>query len=169
MDDAKNKKHGSFAEHHLQTLLRRDPEKLLLEHPLVRELPAWRPSGGGRKLGRGFIDLIGLDANGDITIVETKLGRDDMLVLQGLDYWIWATASDNKKSLATRLHTSDKAEVRLLYAVGGKDGAAPTLGARERTHLLLLDDDIPWRVALIDDWNSPSMSVKVFDPREVPA
>lgn len=168
MSDAKNKKHGSFAEHHLQTLLRRRPEILLLEHPLVRELPAWRPSGGGRQLGRGFIDLIGLDANGDITIVETKIGRDDMLVLQGLDYWIWATASDNKKALASRLHTSDNAEVRLLFAVAGKDGATPALGTRERHHLNLLDDDIPWRVALIEDWSGPGLRAKVFGPRELP-
>jgi len=41
------------------------------------------PGGGDDKLGRGFIDL---DSVGDLVIVKTKPGADDMLVLQGLDY-----------------------------------------------------------------------------------
>ena len=37
-----------------------------------------------------MIDFLGVDNSGHLHIVETKIGGDEMLVLQGLDYWIWA-------------------------------------------------------------------------------
>ncbi len=77
-------------EHHLQARLAQQPSALGLEHPLLREVPAFRPKGDLSTYGRGFIDLVGLDGFGDITLVETKLVGDHMIVLQGLDYWIWA-------------------------------------------------------------------------------
>jgi hypothetical protein len=43
--------------------------------------------------------LIGVTHDGCIGLVETKLGADPTLVLQGLDYWTWATAP---QALATR-------------------------------------------------------------------
>ena len=84
-------------EHWLQAVLRRHPRQLGLEQPVLRD-SAWRPSGSaGTKQatprGRGFVDLVGLDANGSLLLVETKLGADHMLVLQGLDYRIWAEAN----------------------------------------------------------------------------
>lgn len=170
IDHAKKKTHGRFEEHHLQVILRRDPHLLLLEHPLLREVPAWRPSGGAKPLGRGFIDLAGLDPAGDIAVVETKLDSDDMLVLQGLDYWIWATADENHDWLADRLYANSKASTNLLYAVAGKGGRKPTIGKYERTHLALLDPEIQWRVALIEGWNDSKAAtlVDMLEPRTLP-
>lgn len=35
--------------------------------------------------------------------METKLASDEMLILQGLDYWVWATRDDNAAWLRDRL------------------------------------------------------------------
>jgi len=170
MADAKAKTFGRFEEHHLQVQLRQHPGTLRLEQPLLREVPAWRPAGGvdgGR--GRGFVDLVGLDSAGDIVLVEAKLGQDEMLVFQGLDYWIWATTAKNHQWLRERLYAADDAQIRLLYAVGGKAAGKPRLGRYELAHLDLLDPEVPWRVALIDDWDqahAPTSSIT--EPRTKP-
>ena len=170
MADAKAKTYGKFEEHHLQVQLREHPGTLRLEHPLLREVPAWRPAGGGDgKRGRGFVDLAGLDSAGDIVLVETKLGQDEMLVFQGLDYWIWATTPENHQWLRERLYAADDAKIRLLYAVGGKGAGKPRLGRYELSHLDLLDPEIPWRVALLDDWDKAHAPTSaVTEPRTKP-
>ena len=171
--DAQGNKFGAFEEHQLQGILRREPGLLRLEHPLLRELPAWRPVGGKNPpknpLGRGYIDLVGLDPAGDITLVETKLGDDDMLVLQGLDYWIWATREENREWLAQRLNADrDRALVRLLYGIGGKSGTAPSISTRSQTLLEHLDPAIPWRIALLHDWNTDQRHGQLLDPQRTP-
>ena len=50
----------------------------------MREFPAWRP-GSNRA---AYIDFLANDAHGRLHVVETKIGADAMLVLQGLDYWL---------------------------------------------------------------------------------
>lgn len=164
---AKRKEYGEFAEHHLQSLLRRTPSLLRLEHPLLREVPAWRPAGGdAAPLGRGFIDLLGLDGTGDVVVVETKLAADDMLVLQGLDYWIWATSPTNATWLRKRLHAdAEKAEMKLLFAVGAKSGATPRVGKYAQAHFDALLPEIPWQLALLSDWKSEPMTVRLLPPR----
>jgi hypothetical protein len=115
-------------EHWLQAVLRRHPSVLGLESPVLRELPAWRPSGSlGTKQptarGRGFVDLAGLDATGTLLLVETKLGGDHMLVLQGLDYRTWAEA--NRARLTSRLDCRPDVPIEIAYCVGGKNGGPP--------------------------------------------
>lgn len=160
---------GDFEEHHLQVLLRRSPTDLGLEHPVLREIPAWRPSGGTKERGRGFIDLVASDGAGDLVLVETKLGSDEMLILQGLDYWIWATNPENASWLRERLYVDTNAPIKLLYAVGGKKGATPRLGRYELATLASLDAEIPWRVALLTAWNSGNgAGFKLLDPLKLP-
>lgn len=166
---AHSRKFGDFEEHHLQVLLRRSPTELGLEHPVLREIPAWRPAGGTKERGRGFIDLVATDGAGDLVLVETKLGSDEMLILQGLDYWIWATNADNAAWIRDRLYVDVNAPIKLLYAVGGKKGATPRLGRYELATLASLDVDIPWRVALLTAWKSRNgTGVKMLDPLEIP-
>lgn len=167
--DAKAQKHGKFEEHHLQGILRRNPHALGLEAPVLREVPAWRPSGGPKPRGRGFLDLVALDGLGDINLVETKLAADDMLVLQGLDYWYWASAKPNRAWLVERLHADpDRAALRLVYAVGGKGGATPTLSRYAKAHLNLLHDDVCWRLALIKNWPGGDPSVDLLPLQAMP-
>lgn len=171
IEHAKDKKFGSFEEHHLQVVLRQNPGTLSLESPLLREEPAWRPAGkgSGKPRGRGFVDLIGLDAIGDLVIVETKLNADDMLVLQGLDYWVWATAEANQDWLFSRLNADPtRAEVRLLYAVGGKGGGTPTFSKYARAQLEAITADVPWQIAQIRDWIVGRPRVELLPPRTLP-
>ncbi len=81
-------------EHWFQSVLRRDPSLVGVESPALREVPAWRPADAAGSFGRGFIDLLGLDGHGDIRIVEAKLAKssDDMTLMQGIDYHLWAHA-----------------------------------------------------------------------------
>lgn len=153
VEDARAKTHGSFEEHHLQEILRHRAHLLGLEHPVLREVPAWRPSGGPKPNGRGFLDLVGKDGLGDVVLVETKLAADDMLVLQGLDYWIWANRQENRAWLDQRLHAATgRSRLRLLYAVGGKDGSVPVLSAYAKVHFAALDETVEWSLALLRDW-----------------
>ena len=77
------------AEHRLQAWLDTDEGRHALRmRRLVRELPCSRP---GRR--RTYMDLLGVDARGDLHLIETKLGYDPMLALQALDYWLWLQGS----------------------------------------------------------------------------
>lgn len=163
IDHAIDKKHGAFPEHKLQQHLRAAPYRLGLEHPILREVPAWRP-GGGDELGRGFIDLVGLDSLGDVTLVETKLGPDDMLIFQGLDYWVWALRQQNRDWLVQRLHADPaRARTRLLYAIGAKGDADPVLSRYCVAHLDALDPSVDWRIALVKrSGSAEDMQVKLL-------
>jgi hypothetical protein len=166
--DAKAGKYGPFEEHHLQSILRRRPDWLGLEHPVLREVPAFRPSTGD-KPGRGFIDLAGLDGLGDVVLVETKLGGDDMLVLQGLDYWIWAAAQGNASWLRRRLHADPRrSRTQLLYAVGGRGDTRPRINKYAKAQFDALHPDVNWRLALLENWKSGAPQVSLLDPRTRP-
>ncbi|MDZ7727117.1 MAG: hypothetical protein U5Q44_02375 [Dehalococcoidia bacterium] len=57
---------------------------------------------------RGFVDFVGVDIDGGLHVVETKIGPDHMLGLQGIDYWAWVTAHRGEKSPARgRVRTLD--------------------------------------------------------------
>jgi hypothetical protein len=91
----------------LQARLAAHPDVLGLDPDrLWRELPCVRPRGQ-----RAFIDLAGVDAAGRIHLVETKIGDDPMLVLQGLDYWIWADA--HRAELAEHLHVKPDTSIQI--------------------------------------------------------
>lgn len=142
-------------EHWLQAVLRRHPRVLGLEQPVLRELPAWRPSGQlGTKQplprGRGFVDLAGLDATGSLLLVETKLGADDMLILQGLDYLVWAEA--NRDRLTQRLDCHRDVPFEIAYCVGGKGGGTPGWSAHTQAQLEALAEDVRWHVQEVTGW-----------------
>lgn len=149
-------------EHWLQAVLRRQPGVLGLEQPALRELPAWRPAGSqgvrtGAARSRGFVDLAGLDATGTLTLVETKLGGDDMLTLQGLDYLIWAEA--NRARLTDRLDCSRHVPFEIAYCVGGKPGGAPAWSGHALPQLQAVAPDLRWHVQEITGWfDGPAIS-----------
>lgn len=141
-------------EHWLQAVIRRDPSLVGVEHPALRELPAWRPHGGKSPWGRGFIDLIGADGRGDIRIVETKLAAnlDELFFLQGLDYYVFACAY--RDVLLEWLNAPKTADIALHYVFGASPGttkARPSPYARAQAHAL----DIPWRFQEVYDWFDP--------------
>jgi len=146
-------------EHWLQAVLRRHPSVLGLEQPVLRELAAWRPVGSlGTKQrtsrGRGFVDLAGLDATGRLLIVETKLDGDHMLVLQGLDYRIWAEA--NRSRLTQRLDCRPDVPIEIAFCVGGAGGGEPGWSSYTQAQLEALAPDVHWHVQEVTDWTDDS-------------
>jgi hypothetical protein len=141
-------------EHWLQAVIRRNPSLVGVEQPALRELPAWRPSGDGsaQSWGRGYIDLLGVDGHGDIRVVETKLASnpDDLLVCQGLDYYIWAQAY--RQTLIDRLGAPDQAGFEIHYVIGdtteGEIHRSGYLPAQTRN----LDSAVRWRFQTIHNW-----------------
>ena len=98
--DGSDSGHG---EHRLQSML--TARDLGLVH-MVRELAIRRPGRRPR-----YVDFVGVDQRGDIHVVETKIGNAEMLVLQGLDYWIWAQT--HLDILATHFGLTGTLKVRL--------------------------------------------------------
>lgn len=143
-------------EHWLQAVIRRDPSLVGVEHPALRELPAWRPrvskSDVTRKWGRGYIDLIGVDGHGDVRIVETKIAdnQDDLLVFQGLDYYIWAQAY--REVLLGRLGAPTRAEFEIHYVIGDTTSGAIHVSNFAAAQARSLDDRLRWRFQTVHDW-----------------
>ena len=166
-------------EHWLQAVIRRTPSLVGVEQPALREVPAWRPSAKPHSdpaqpgaWGRGFIDLVGLDGHGDLRIVETKLtkNQDELLFLQGLDYYIWACSY--WEPLRVRLGASDRAQIEVHYVIGDdpKTGKVKVsrFGAAIAEAL-----QIPWRVQTVHDWfhgpeTSDRASSKLLPKGELP-
>jgi hypothetical protein len=145
-------------EHWLQAVIRRDPALVGVEQPALREVPAWRPAAKPNTApaqpgawGRGFIDLAGLDGHGHVRIVETKLTRneDELLFLQGLDYYVWACAY--QEPLRGRLGASPQAQIEVHYVIGDDPKTKKVKVSRfaEAVNAALT---IPRRVQTVHDW-----------------
>ncbi|MGY1632248.1 hypothetical protein ACI784_11150 [Geodermatophilus sp. SYSU D01186] len=139
-------------EHLLQSVLRRSPSVVGIEQQAMREVPAWRPTDGGRPWTRGYVDLVGLDGNGDVLVTETKIEKnaDPLFVLQGLDYVVWARAY--RSALVSRLGASDLAQIRLALVVGAASDVAPRVPAYTRALAAALDDDVFWTARWVRGW-----------------
>lgn len=131
---------------------------------LKREFPARRPTGGV-----AFIDFLRLDADGVLHIVETKIGDDEMLVLQGLDYWIWAQA--NRSALESHLG-APITDVLVDYVLGVPGGGAtstrPVLSSYAPAQLESLAPDVRWRVHVLTGWGQPPLGLTSLAEREAP-
>ena len=148
-------------EHMLQARLASEPSRTTLGlTKVLRELPATRP--GSR---RAFIDLLGVDTRGNIRIIETKLGRDRMLGLQGLDYWVWA--SEHRPELVAEIRShggtvKDAPRIYLDFLVGTRDDATAAPDLRLLVpQLEALDGQISWRIGIIRGWRQPGAELEV--------
>ena len=129
------------AEHRLQSMLEpRDVGLLVWD----REFPAWRPSG------RAFIDFLGVDGHGVVHVVETKIGPDEMLVLQGLDYWIWATA--HAGDLQEHFGLEHRPRVAIDFVVAGKMPGDAAIGVYTAAQAEALAGEISWRFHPVRGW-----------------
>jgi hypothetical protein len=152
-------------EHWLQAVIRRNPSLVGVEQPALREVPAWRPAAKPHSdaaqpgaWGRGFIDLVGLDGHGNLRIVETKLtkNQDELLFLQGLDYYIWACAY--WEPLRARLGASDHAKIEVHYVIGDDPKTGKVKVSRFGTAIAAALE-IPWRLQTVNDWfHGPEIS-----------
>jgi len=149
------------AEHQLQERVAQERRRLGLRQ-VVREFPAVRPVGQ-----RGFIDFLAVGRDRRLHVVETKIGPDPMLVLQGLDYWIWASA--HRSELAAHLTEKFEADIDLEkppvidFVIGAKDGqyqhpiTASVVSA--------LDGAIRWRFHTVDHWDRPDAAIASLPTR----
>jgi hypothetical protein len=139
-------------EHLLQSVVRRVPVVAGIEQQAMREAPAWRPMDRAGSWTRGFIDLLGLDGNGDIVIAEMKIEKnaDPLFVLQGLDYFVWARAY--REALTRRLGAASTARIRLNLVVGAASGSEPHLPDYTRTLAAALDESVPWSARSVHGW-----------------
>ena len=134
-------------EHRLQaSMSQHPPQELGLAH-LSREYAGYR--GPGRP---GFIDFLGCDAEGNLHVVETKIGQDPKVVLQALDYGIWVQANEAaiRASRPRWPVASQPSGMRLDYVIAAKPGEA-ALSGYIAGQLEALADDITWRVFVVDD------------------
>lgn len=147
-------------EHWLQAVIRRDPTLVGVEQPALREVPAWRPRDDKKQWGRGYIDLVGMDGHGDLRIVETKIASnaDELLVLQGLDYYVWARAY--LEPLRVRLGAPKRTDLEIHYVIGAAPDGTVHPSRFTRPLAEALDDTVRWRFQIITDWshgpNDPS-------------
>lgn len=143
-------------EHWLQSALRRDPSLVGVESPALREVPAWRPTGQRRTYSRGYLDLLGLDGQGDIRIVEAKIAKstDEMTLFQGIDYVIWAHAYAD--ALRAKLSAPLKASFHLHFVVGSmesKHGLLPPRIAKYADALDTTDRRTRYHFHVVDGWD----------------
>jgi hypothetical protein len=143
------------SEHRLQAALASRWDKLgwPATRRLEREVPARRP--GGRT---AYIDFVTVDQAGLLHIIETKIGDDEFLVLQGLDYWLWAAA--NADLLADRFGLEQLTGIKIDFVLGELDGTtpdekAPVLSSYAPAQLEALASDIAWEVHRLAGWPSP--------------
>lgn len=150
------------AEHLLQERLRGSWGLLDLAAAPLREVPVRRP------VGYGYIDLVGAGTDGRIRVIETKLGPFDRLVVQGLDYWIWATA--NADVIADWLNLSPGAGVDIEYVVAEKTPGYGVIGSYTSAQAEALHGAIRWRFTTIRDWKgSHTPDVSRLPLRTLPA
>lgn len=162
-------------EHWFQSVLRRDPSLVGVESPALREVPAWRPAGAAGSFGRGFIDLLGLDGHGDIRIVEAKLAKssDDMTLMQGIDYHVWAHAY--RDALAEKLSAPNGAQLRLHFVIGMVGGDKKLFHPRLADYASCVDSTaIPFQFHAVRGWHTqpPSsrqeINTQSFPDGEIP-
>jgi hypothetical protein len=149
---------GGRREHRLQAALAKmKPLPMGLTETLRREYPAWRPYLKPR--GRSYIDFLGCDAEHRLRVIETKIGDDPMLVLQGLDYWIWAMA--NRAELARRFHLPATApQVTIEFLVSKTASGKPAVGPYTPSQSAALAPDVSHTFTEVAGWESEKPILK---------
>lgn len=130
-------------EHRMQSALR--PAQLGLADGWRREFPAWRP--GSTRVA--FVDFLATDSAGRVHVVETKIGADPMLVLQGLDYWLWCRAHHDH--LAAELGATSKRSPVIRFVVAPKKPGGEPISIYTAAQAESLHREIEWRFTVVDD------------------
>lgn len=143
-------------EHRMQAVMKGHPECFIptpLSH-IEREFPARRPNGRP-----AFLDFLYVDQNRRLHIVETKIGLDEMLVIQGLDYWLWANA--NLEQLSQHFDVGAISDIAIDYVVATKndrpiaeDPQATLLSSYAPAQLRRLRDNVTRAVYRCQGWRS---------------
>jgi hypothetical protein len=150
---------GETANDALKRALAHDPALLGLVE-IRREFPAFRPP-----MVRSYMDFLGADDHGRLHVIETKIGDDEMLVLQGLDYWIWAQA--HRRELAALFGLPGTPEVVIDF-VTADPGQGHMVGPYTASQAEALAGGISWQFHHVSDWLSDQPVVQRLAPRFSP-
>lgn len=144
-------------EHRLQAALAGASPTALGLPLLAREYPAHR--GPGRP---GYIDFLGCEANGNLHVVETKVGHDPKIVLQALDYGIWVHANDSAIR-QSRPNWPDpvvaQSRMYLDFVLAAGDDAT-AVGPYLASQLEVLGADVCWRVFVVPDLDARPLQIE---------
>lgn len=149
---------AGHGEHRLQAML--TARDLGLVH-MVREFAIRRPGSPAR-----YVDFVGVDQRGDIHVVETKIGNDEMLVLQGLDYWIWAQA--HLDILAEHFGLTGTPKVRLDLVVAEPPDGTSAIGPYTAAQAEALTGQVSWRFHTVTGWTDGTPLIQRHRSRTVP-
>ncbi|HSH61271.1 MAG TPA: hypothetical protein VK988_16845 [Acidimicrobiales bacterium] len=129
----------------------------------VREYPAWRAEGR-----TGFIDFLALDHQNRLWVIETKVGAGDAgVVLQALDYAIWASAHSAEIRHSLRWPAPGRSDqVGLHLVLAHSDGWA--VGPYVQGQLEALSGDVAWRVSLVEDPDADPLEIQTLPRRTAP-
>jgi hypothetical protein len=159
-------------EHWLQAVLRRNAHLVGLEMRALREVPAWRRAGSldaeDRKgWGRGYIDLLGIDAHGTVQVVETKLAsnNDPLFILQGIDYLAYCEAY--REPITRRLDVDPRAPFGLAYVIGARRSTELKLSRFAPAQLSALAPDVAYQVTSLTGWFHSPRRVKEAETRDL--
>jgi hypothetical protein len=150
-----------YREHLLQSML--TAEHLGLQRRRFDpEFPALRPPGAP-----AFVDFCGVGADNRIHVVETKIGADVMVALQGLDYWIWATA--NLGLLAEHFEVPAPSGVSIDFVFAPPATGGPVAGPYTPAQLEAVSGEVAWRVWTVPpDWESGTFTLTGLPSRTAP-
>jgi hypothetical protein len=150
-----------YREHRLQSLL--TAEHLGLQHRRFDpEFPALRPPRVP-----AFVDFCGVGAHNRIHVVETKIGSDVMVALQGLDYWIWATA--NLDLLAGHFEVPALSGASIDFVLASPAAGGPVAGPYTPAQLEAFSGQIPWRIWTVPpNWESGTFALECLRSRTAP-
>lgn len=158
---------NGHVEHLLQALLAEDIGVLNVRTDrdgpgrVRREFPAIRADGS-----RGYIDLLAVDAQDRIHVIETKIGSDPMLVLQALDYYIWALA--HREALAAEFGlTTTNPDVVVDFVVGVTKTIKP-IGPYTAPQAEALPGGLRWRCFITAGWAQHDLKVQALPGRTWP-
>ena len=151
---------GRYPEHRLQAAISHlDPPILGLANSPVPECAAWRPYAPPS--GRAFLDFLGVDPKGTLHVLETKVGGDKMMVLQGLDYWIWAMA--NWDGLVAQFGLGNHPKVEVDFVLSQK-GTAKLPGPYTKAQSQALAPEVVHQFWEISNWDQEATpEVKLLD------
>jgi hypothetical protein len=130
--------------------------------------PAWeREHFGYRGRGReGFLDFLGIDPDGHLHVVETKVGADAGVLIQALDYAAWVEANEDQiRALRRWPARPTGSRVHVDLVLGRKPSTdtkldQPLISGYLAGQLEVLTGDVPLRVFVCKDIHAKPLELE---------
>jgi hypothetical protein len=161
VDPAEHRLQSRLSEGHLG-LLPCEQHLRCKEHGWEREHFGYR--GPGRE---GFIDFLGIDAGGDLHVVETKVGADAGVLLQALDYATWVQANEAEVRRLRGWPAEPTGKVHVDLVLARKAPGHPPVSGYLAGQLEVLSGDVPLRVFVIDDPDGEELVLEPVAARDL--